>query len=178
MSLYKNVAIAGATGNLGPSLVNALLDAGFEVTIFTRAGGRTPANLPHGVSKVVPVEYTSVSSLTSALRGHDVFVSNIPNHGAQKPLIDAAIAAGVKRFVPSEFGMDVMRDEKTAALPMFKDGKKVIQEYLKEKSGEISWTCVVTGLFLDWCLDVGFSVDLKVHYREVMPCACLLADMS
>ncbi|KAK4496884.1 hypothetical protein PRZ48_011333 [Zasmidium cellare] len=167
MSSYKKVAIAGATGNLGPSLVNALLDAGFEVTVLTRVGGSKPPSLPQGVSKVIPIDYTSVSSLTSALQGQDVFVSNIPNHGDQKPLIDAAIAADVKRFLPSEFGMDVMRDVKTAALPAFKDGKKVIQEYLKEKGDKITWTCVVTGLFLDWCLDVGFSVDLKGTTRVI-----------
>lgn len=161
-SPYKTVAIAGATGNLGPSLVHALLTAGFTVTILTRVNSKGLPNPPRGISKILPVDYTSVSSLTAALEGQDVFICNIPNHSAQKPLIDAAIVAGVKRFLPSEFGMDVMRDERTAGLPIFREGKRVIQEYLREMEGKLVWTSVVTGLFLDWCLDVGFSVDLKV----------------
>lgn len=159
-SPYKTVAIAGATGNLGPSIVNALLEAGFQVTVLNRIGSK-----PHPTLNSIEVDYTSVPSLTAALQGKDVFISNIPHHGVQKPLIDAAIAAGVKRFLPSEFGMDVMRDGKTANLPYFRDGKKAIQEYLRRKSAEgmeMTWTSVVTGLFLDWCLDVGFGVDLKV----------------
>jgi uncharacterized protein YbjT (DUF2867 family) len=55
------------------------------------------------------VDYSDKESLTKALQGfHTVlsFVQILADQGAmsQKNLIDAAIAAGVKRFAPSEHG--------------------------------------------------------------------------
>ena len=153
MSAFRTVAVAGATGNLGPSLAQALVAAGFEVTVLSRIGSNRSA--PPGIKRVVEVDYNSPESLTEALSGQDVLVSNVPNHGSQKPLIDAAIAAGVKRFLPSEFGSNISGNQKTAALPVFKDGKTVIQQYLAEKGDAITWTLVVTGLFLEFAVGYG-----------------------
>jgi hypothetical protein len=54
------------------------------------------------------VAYDNLSSLTSPFRGQDAVVSTVGTFGisAQCSAIDAAIAAGVQRFVPSEFGGD------------------------------------------------------------------------
>lgn len=56
---------------------------------------------------VVRVDYHDKLELTKALRGVHIvlsFVSFDPDNIAQKTLIDACIAAGVKRFAPSEWG--------------------------------------------------------------------------
>jgi uncharacterized protein YbjT (DUF2867 family) len=157
--VYHKVAIAGATGNLGPTVVQALIDAGFDVTILSQSGNTT--GLPAAAKTVkVNYDYGSQHTIVDALKGQDVFISAIPNHGAQPALIDAAIAAGVKRFIPSEFGSNIAGNAKTAALPVFK-GKGVTQDYLKQKSSQISYTLICTGLFLDWGMQVGLSVDLK-----------------
>ena len=95
---YQNIAIAGATGNLGPAIVQSLVDAGFNVTILSQSGKTN--NLP-SAAKTVKVDYSSQTSLIDALRGQDVFISAVPKHDSQPALIDAAIAAGVKRFIPS-----------------------------------------------------------------------------
>ena len=87
-------------------------------------------------------------------------MSAIPDHGAQPALVDAAIAAGVKRFVPSEFGSDVSGNANTAKLPVF-GGKVKTQEYLKQKADQISYTIIVNGAFLDWGVMVGFIANLK-----------------
>lgn len=55
------------------------------------------------------VSYKDASSLTEALTGIHTVLSFIQllsdaNQESQKNLIDAAIAAGVKRFAPSEYG--------------------------------------------------------------------------
>jgi hypothetical protein len=49
------------------------------------------------------------SSLKNVLRGFDVVVSTLSGggFGAQVGLVQAAREAGVKRFVPSEFGIDI-----------------------------------------------------------------------
>lgn len=70
----------------------------------------------------------------------------------QQKLIDAALAAGVKRFIPSEFGNNTA-DERVRALAPLLDGKKAIVDYLKEKQDRLSWTALITGPFFDWVSD-------------------------
>ena len=55
------------------------------------------------------VNYDDQSDLTKALQGTHTVLSFLqllsdPKSKSQKNLIDAAIAAGVKRFAPSEYG--------------------------------------------------------------------------
>jgi hypothetical protein len=152
----RTVAVAGASGNLGPAVLNQLLAAGFTVTALTRADSRS--TFPPAV-KVVPVDYDSLDSLTAALKGQDAFVSTVAilAIGAQIRLIDAAIAAGVKRFIPSEFGSN---NPLARRLPVFADKVKV-QDYLVQKvqergNEEFSYTCVYNSVFFDWGLKIGF----------------------
>lgn len=150
-----------ATGNLGPSIVQQLVAAGFQVTALTRKGGSH--TFPAGVF-ADEVDYDSVDSLVAALRGHDAVISTLSDAlvPVQLKLIEAAAQAGVKRYIPSEFGCNTL-NPKTAALPVFSGGKIVVQKALKEKAdaGSLSYTIVVTGPFLDWGIMVGFILDVK-----------------
>lgn len=69
--------------------------------------------------------------------------------GDQNKLIDAAIAAGVKRFLPSDFGSNTA-DERFISIVPILQAKKDTVEYLKSKGDQISWNAVVNGLFFDW----------------------------
>lgn len=86
------------------------------------------------------------------MTGQDVLVSAI-GFGAielEKPLIEAAIEAKVKRFLPSEYGVNNTNPVARKLSPVF-DAKGKIIEYLKTKeSSGLSWTAVSTGLWLDW----------------------------
>lgn len=160
------VALAGATGNLGPAILNALLDAGFVVTALTRKGGNA-SKIPSNPNVTIKeVDYASVESLTQALQGVEVVVSTVASEalGAQNPLIDAAVAAGVKRFLPSEFGSN-LGNPKTAALPVF-GAKIATAKYLEEvtaKNPQFTYTLVYNGPFLDWGIAVGFVINPKEH---------------
>jgi len=161
MAAFKRVAIAGATGNLGEPILKQLLASNaFEVTVLTRES--STAVFPSNVT-VKKVNYEEPSSLISALQGIEAIVSTLAtlSVGTQTKLIDAAIAAGVKRFLPSEFGNDTT-NAKSTQLPVFA-GKIEVQKYLKEKAAknEISYTLVLTGPFFDWGLAVGFILDVK-----------------
>ena len=92
--------------------------------------------------------FDSFDSLKSAFQGQDAIVSTVASHalGAQIKLIDAAIAVGVKRYIPSEFGSNTADPRVLEAVPPFK-GKVDIHDYLKSKQNEISWTTLVTGPF-------------------------------
>ncbi|KAH7910378.1 hypothetical protein BJ138DRAFT_110179 [Hygrophoropsis aurantiaca] len=103
---YKSFAVVGANGTIGKPVVQNLLAQNASVLILTRPS--STAEFPSG-AKVVHVEYSDESVVASALRenGVEVVVSTVgfQGFGSQKPLATAAKAAGVKLFVPSEFGM-------------------------------------------------------------------------
>lgn len=164
MSVIKNVAVAGGSGSLGEPVLKAIVDSGkFTVTVLSREGSK--ATFPSSV-KVINVDYTSVSSLTAALKGQDAVVSTVGTAGllGQSLLIDAAIAAGVKRFIPSEYGSDTS-NPKAAALPVF--GYKIAtRKHLERKvaaGADITYTYIINGPFIDWGLQVGFLLDLSTN---------------
>ena len=57
---------------------------------------------------MIRANYDSAKSLKAAFQGQDAVISLVGGTalGDQNKLIDAAIAAGVKRFLPSEYGSD------------------------------------------------------------------------
>ncbi|EEY15094.1 isoflavone reductase family protein [Verticillium alfalfae VaMs.102] len=156
MASFESVLLIGAGGNLGVPVLQAFLDAErYKVSILTRKGSNSV--FPEGV-KVYKADYADMEELKRAMEGQDVVISMITGlaGGAQNILVDAAIAAGVKRFLPSEFGPP-SRDDAFAALnhvvlPL----KTATVDYLKTKESQISWTSIVTGAFFDWALDIGF----------------------
>ena len=102
-----NVLLIGAGGNLGPTTLDALTsDSRFIVSILTRTSSRSifPSHL---TIRRVSDDYPEFQ-LLSAFKGQDAIVVAISRASAhkQKDFIDAAVKAGVKRFVPSEFGGD------------------------------------------------------------------------
>ncbi|KAJ6169862.1 hypothetical protein N7485_007208 [Penicillium canescens] len=103
MALFKNVLLIGAGGNLGVPVLKAFLASPYKVGILTRK--ESTSTFP----KCVPVfkaDYTDVSSIKLAMESQDVVISMVGGiaAGDQQVFIDAALAAGVKRFLPSEFG--------------------------------------------------------------------------
>lgn len=68
----------------------------------------------------------------------------------QLRFIDAAIAAGVKRYVPSEYGLDNNTPKAQELAPVFKE-KGLVQAYLrgKEESG-LTWTAIACGMWIGW----------------------------
>ena len=146
-----NVLLIGAGGNLGPTILDALTsDSRFTVSILTRTSSKStfPSHFTiHRVSDDYPE-----SQLLSAFKGQDAIVVAISRASAhkQKNFIDAAVKAGVKRFVPSEFGGDTANQKALAVLPQLYGKKKEVVDYLKgkEKDG-LTWSAFVTGPFFE-----------------------------
>ncbi|KAF9880713.1 hypothetical protein CkaCkLH20_01755 [Colletotrichum karsti] len=164
--VYSRIALAGATGNLGGPILKVLLEAGFHVTALTRNGGNLSRLPIHPSLEIVEVDVNSFESLLPALAGIDVVISCLATLaiGGQKPLIDAAVSAEVKVFIPAEFGMD-SANPLCAQLPVCAP-KVAVQEYLLKKSREnpaFTFTAIANGLFLDWGLQNGLIIDLKDH---------------
>ncbi|OJJ72204.1 hypothetical protein ASPBRDRAFT_125397 [Aspergillus brasiliensis CBS 101740] len=165
-SPLKNVVIVGASGNLGTHVLQAILSTPtINTTILTRT--TSTSTFPAGLS-VIKSDY-SHSSLVSAFKNQDAVISIVGNAGfsEQPKLIDAAIEAGVKRFIPSEFGNNTA-DERVRALAPLLEGKKAIVEYLREREERLSWTAVITGPFFDWGLKTGFlGFNLQSHEATI-----------
>lgn len=126
----------------------ALLKASFETTVITRSTSN--ATFPTGV-RVVKTEYT-LEHLTEALRGQDAVVCLISASALdlESVIVDSAAAAGVKWFIPSEFGHDTTDKRLLSLLPVL-ERKTRITAQLDSKAAEgLHWTAIVTGLFLDW----------------------------
>lgn len=105
MTSYNSFAIVGA-GNLGIPTIKALLSRKASVLVLTRSSKK--AQLPEGV-KIATVDYDDVQLIAKVLRDHstEVVISTLGTQGvtAQSKIAEAAKEAGVKLFVPSEFGL-------------------------------------------------------------------------
>lgn len=163
------VAIAGASGSIGTPITKALLDAGFTVTALTRPG--STSTFPAGVH-ISKVDYTSPSSLQSALIAQDALISTLTTQaaGAQSTLMEAAVAAGVSRIIPSEFGSDTL-NARARTLAVFKD-KVAVQELVtrlcSESGGKTTYTLVLNNAFLDWGVEKNFLIDVKGKSYELL----------
>jgi nucleoside-diphosphate-sugar epimerase len=107
------VVVAGATGNLGGRIARTLRDRGASVTALVRHGtardrlerlqklGMTIASVDLSSASQVAPACSGAECVVSALAGlRDVIVE------AQTVLLDAAIKAGVPRFIPSDYSID------------------------------------------------------------------------
>lgn len=109
MSLYTSFAVAGAGPTIGGRIVKALLERGASVVVLVRPSSTSISSPLLEGSKIVTADYADVKAVASVLREHkvEVLVSALA-YGAlpsQSPIADAAKEAGVKLFVPSEFGL-------------------------------------------------------------------------
>ncbi|KAH0493359.1 hypothetical protein TgHK011_000033 [Trichoderma gracile] len=162
MAIIKNVAIAGASGNIGPHVLKALLEANFNVTVLTRS----QASNDYGAEvKVVEADFNSVDSLTAALENQDAVISTIGKSGLEQQtlLIDAAAAAGVYRFIPSEFG-SCTTSPKVADLPFYST-LATVRNYLTEKAAAstLTYTIIAPGCFMEYLLAFPAAIDFKNH---------------
>ncbi|EXJ64300.1 hypothetical protein A1O7_00636 [Cladophialophora yegresii CBS 114405] len=152
---FKNVTVFGAGGtNIGHHIVKALLSKPdlFAVTILARRSSKS--TFPAGAQVKYVADSLPHADLVTALQGQDVVISAI-GFGAlslERNLIDAATDAGVKRFFPSEYGVNNTHSAARALCPVF-NAKGEMIEYLADKHPHLTWTAVPTGLWLDWALD-------------------------
>lgn len=162
MSSIKKVAIFGAAGNFGKPITAGLVKAGFEVTIITRIA--SDSTFPDGIP-IIRTEYT-IEKLTAALSGQDAAISVIGPGGlaTQTTIIDAAAAAGVKRFILDAFGWGPDFN----SLPEFREigaQRKVTYDHAKklsETDSNFTYTGITIGNPIDWAIErfplMGFDV--------------------
>ncbi|OAL53485.1 isoflavone reductase family protein [Pyrenochaeta sp. DS3sAY3a] len=155
MTSFQNVLLIGAGGNLGLPVLKEFLNSPYKVSVLTRK--ESTSKFPEGVL-VFKADYTNISSVKAAMEGQDVVISMvaITAIGDQQVFVDAAIAAGVKRFFPSEFGPYTRNAKFAELVPFIFPLKTALVDYLRSKESQISWTGLVTAGFFDWAIETGF----------------------
>ncbi|MBF0722322.1 NmrA family NAD(P)-binding protein [Sanguibacter inulinus] len=154
--MTSTVLVAGATGDLGRRIVRELLGLDAQVRVLTRPGSSAAGDLFGGDGRVevAAAAYSDHAALTAALAGADVVVSAVSGTrpvivDAQRALLRAAVAAGVPRFVPSDYSADYRR---------ISPGSNRNFELRRELAAEVDAapvraTSVLNGMFAELLLD-------------------------
>jgi hypothetical protein len=152
-----DIANKSQKGLLGSAVLPELAKGGFEVTILSRSE-KTNDDLPPNVRRLT-VDYDDKQSLVDALKGQDAVVSTVSGEAAlaQKLMIDAAIEAGVRRFIPSDFG-SLTTNPAASHFPHHVNFVE-IQKYLRSKSDAIEYTIFSIGGFTDFLVTYAVAFD-------------------
>ncbi|KAM0328167.1 hypothetical protein ACHAQA_005574 [Verticillium albo-atrum] len=145
------IAIAGGSGNLGQEVIDGLVATGkHEILLLSRKDVPSDASAP-GVTWI-KADYQDTKQLTEVLRGVDTVLSFIVAHldegsVGQKNLIDASVAAGVRRFAPSEWFSSSFEHM------AWYNNKLIVRDYLKELNKDkkvLEYTLFQPGFFLNY----------------------------
>lgn len=145
---------------MGSVLLEGLIsEPRFNVSVLVRESSKSLGSLPATIAKVfkVPNDYPH-DSILEAFKNQDAVVSAITSAQVEEQFkfVDAAIEAGVKRYVASEYGLNNSRPEARALSAVF-DSKGKLQEYLRSKeSTGLTWHAIGCGMWIDWSLKNNF----------------------
>ena len=144
--------LAGATGDLGFRIAQELLKRGATVRALVRPGNIKPevTALQDLGAIIMAVDFNSVTALTKACAGAACVVSALSGLrevivDTQKRLLDAAVAAGVPRFIPSDYCIDYTR------LPAGSNRNLDLRREFNQRLDQapIQATSILNGMFTD-----------------------------
>jgi hypothetical protein len=150
--MNKIILVAGATGNLGNKIVNALLEKGAEIRAIVRreTNPEKIAQLEQKGVKIFVVDMNNKSEIANACKDVDCVVSALSGLrdviiDTQKTLLEAAIEAKVPRFIPSDYSIDFTNlvDGENRNL----DLRREFHTYLE--NAPIKATTIFNGAFMD-----------------------------
>ncbi|CCH53584.1 NmrA family protein [Fibrisoma limi BUZ 3] len=148
----STIILAGATGELGQSIAHYLLGQGADVRALIRKGSSEMArsSLQKQGATIFEVDYTSDAELIRACSGGSCVVSALSGLrevivDTQTRLLQAAVNAGVPRFIPSDYCIDFARLPKGSNRNL--DFRRDFAERLDKAS--IAATSVLNGMFTD-----------------------------
>jgi len=160
------IVIAGGTGNLGRRIIDALLERGATVRTLVRSetDPAKVADLAQRGVEIRRVSLTDAAALTQACAGADCVVSVLAGLrdvivDAQSLLLDAAVAAGVPRFIPSDFCSDYT--QQSAGQNRNFDLRREFKERLDQ--APIAATSILNGAFAEVLTYNIPLLDLRQH---------------
>jgi nucleoside-diphosphate-sugar epimerase len=169
--MKKIILIAGATGNLGFRIASALASKGVTVRALVRSNsGTDKIKLLEGLGiEICKVDNWSVDEIKSHCNEVTCVVSVLAGLrevviDSQKVLLDAAIAAGVPRFIPSDYSLDFTKFSYGENRNL--DLRREFHEYLDKCP--IASTSIFNGAFMEMLLDemplIVFKKKLVIYW--------------
>ncbi|ARS37871.1 NmrA family NAD(P)-binding protein [Pontibacter actiniarum] len=146
------IVLAGATGDLGGRIAQALLERGANVRVLVRPSSNKEKvkALKRAGASIYEVDFHNAAELAKACEGASCVVSALSGlHyvmvGIQKLLLDAAVTAGVPRFIPSDFSIDFTK------LPYGNNRNLDLRKEFTERldKAPIAVTSILNGMFTD-----------------------------
>lgn len=114
--MKQTILVAGGTGNLGGRIIRDLIKRGAEVRAIIRQETEPDKvkKIKQLGAEVIAVDMSNAEELKRTCEGASCVVSAFSGLretivNAQTQLLDAAIAANVPRFIPSDFASDFTR---------------------------------------------------------------------
>jgi uncharacterized protein YbjT (DUF2867 family) len=182
VSPVVSVLLVGATGPLGSALAGGFLHPDYrsrvQLYVMTRKAtatteGPKKEQLDALVKQGAQIRYGDISEsseleLAEQLKGINVIVSAVGAMGKedtitpQLRLLAAAKAAGVRWFIPSEFGFDAEEFETYAdanEIIPFLPQKMVVAKAVR--SSGLDYTFIYPGLFMEYAFSPFVGVDLE-----------------
>lgn len=146
------ILVAGGTGKLGKRIIRELVKRQAQVRAIVRNSSKQAdtAELKKLGAEIVTLEFSQPAELIAACHGVSCIVSAVAGlHDtiveSQSELLEAALAAGVPRFIPSDFSCDF------TSLPAGEnrnfDLRKEFHQYLDY--APIAATSIFNGAFTD-----------------------------
>lgn len=146
------ILLAGATGKLGEGIARELTGRGAAVRALVRPGTAPEkvARLRSLGAEVVEADYGDAAAMRAACTGAACVVSALSGLrevivDAQTRLLEAAVGAGVPRFIPSDFAIDFTK------LPPGSNRNLDLRREFKERldRATIAATSILNGAFAD-----------------------------
>lgn len=150
--MNKAVVIAGATGNLGGKIADALLTKGVAVRAIVRLGTNIQKIkvLEQKGVKVFQVDTGNKIEIAKHCEGAYCFVSALSGLketiiNTQKLFLDAAVEAKVQKFIPSDYSIDFtnLKEGENRNLDLRRDFHRALSKY------PINATTIFNGAFMD-----------------------------
>lgn len=176
MAPIKKVCLVGANGNVGTLILDALVHAKtFDVSIIRRANSTSVPAHAEAITQIPVSSSMPLDELTTALAGQDAVIAAFPlgDVSAHLRLVEAAYRAGVRRFIPADFGScDAADPVAQKYLKLYTDKEMVRQKCVTlaaGSGGKFEWTTIVCGHFFDYGLRDGLlHFDLATQTAQIL----------
>ena len=165
----KTIMLAGATGGLGLEITHYLVQRKALVKALVRQNSPATAleTLRKLGAEIIITDYTNHAALTEICRGADCVVSALSGLReviveTQSRLLQAAVAAGVPRFIPSDYCIDFTKlpEGSNRNLDLRREFQKILDQ------APIQATSILNGMFTD--LLTGQAPVILFRLRRVL----------
>jgi hypothetical protein len=165
----NGIILVGATGELGGLIASELSALGGNVRALVRkdsATGKADRLRSLGL-EVMPVDFNDHRALIRACEGGDVVLSAVAGLrdvivDLQSKLLEAAVQAGVRRFIPSDFAIDFTR------IPEGWNRNLNLRSEFKKKvdASGLQVTSILNGAFTDML--TGMAPFVLFKFRRIL----------